>query len=60
GVVNRDFGYVYDIDQFECINGVCEASKYFINLGYEVIVITNQSGLGRNYYTKDDFIKLTN
>ncbi|MEV9644133.1 D-glycero-beta-D-manno-heptose 1,7-bisphosphate 7-phosphatase [Aliarcobacter butzleri] len=60
GVINKDFGYVYEIDKFEFINGVFEACKYFINLGYEIIVVTNQSGIGRNYYTKEDFIKLTN
>ncbi len=29
-------------------------------MGYEIIVITNQSGIGRGYYSKDDFLKLTN
>ncbi|MCG3716770.1 D,D-heptose 1,7-bisphosphate phosphatase, partial [Aliarcobacter butzleri] len=31
GVINKDFGYVYEIDKFEFINGVFEACKYFIN-----------------------------
>lgn len=29
-------------------------------MGYEIIVITNQSGIGRGYYTQDDFLNLTN
>jgi D-glycero-D-manno-heptose 1,7-bisphosphate phosphatase len=29
-------------------------------LGYEIIVITNQSGIGRKYFTENDFLKLTN
>ena len=28
-------------------------------MGYEIIIITNQSGIGRDYYSKDDFFKLT-
>ncbi len=29
-------------------------------MGYEIIVITNQSGIGRKYFTENDFLKLTN
>ena len=28
-------------------------------MGYEIIIITNQSGIGRDYYSKDDFLELT-
>ncbi|RBQ31262.1 D-glycero-beta-D-manno-heptose-1,7-bisphosphate 7-phosphatase [Arcobacter sp. FW59] len=59
GVINKDFGYVYEIEKFEFIDGVFEACKHFINLGYEIIIVTNQSGIGRDYYSKEDFIKLT-
>ncbi|RXI30845.1 D-glycero-beta-D-manno-heptose-1,7-bisphosphate 7-phosphatase [Arcobacter defluvii] len=59
GVINHDYGYVREIDKFHFIDGVFDACKHFINLGYEIIIITNQSGIGRGYYTKDDFFKLT-
>ena len=36
-----------------------EACKYFISLGYEIIIITNQSGIGRKYFSENDFLKLT-
>lgn len=48
------------IEKFEFIDGVFDACKYFISLGYEIIVITNQSGIGRGYYTQEDFLNLTN
>ena len=48
------------IEKFEFIDGVFDACKYFISLGYEIIVITNQSGIGREYYTQEDFLNLTN
>ncbi|MFY9090210.1 D-glycero-beta-D-manno-heptose 1,7-bisphosphate 7-phosphatase [Arcobacter aquimarinus] len=60
GVINHDHGYVYEIEKFEFIDGVFDACRYFISLGYEIIVITNQSGIGRGYYTQEDFLNLTN
>ncbi|WP_418180963.1 D-glycero-beta-D-manno-heptose 1,7-bisphosphate 7-phosphatase [Aliarcobacter lanthieri] len=59
GVINKDFGYVYEISKFEFCDGVFKACKHFINLGYEIIIITNQSGIGRDYYTQNDFLNLT-
>jgi D-glycero-D-manno-heptose 1,7-bisphosphate phosphatase len=50
---------VSKIGKFDFIDGVFEACNHFIKLGYEIIVITNQSGIGREYYSKDDFIELT-
>ena len=59
GVINEDFGYVSKIENFKFINGVFEACKEFLTLGYELIVVTNQSGIGRNYYSEDEFLELT-
>ena len=59
GVINEDFGYVSKIEDFKFINGVFEACKEFLTLGYELIVVTNQSGIGRNYYSEDEFLALT-
>ena len=59
GVINLDHGYTYKIDQFEFIDGVFDACKMFADAGYQIIVITNQSGIARGYYTEDDFWDLT-
>lgn len=59
GVINEDFGYVSKIENFKFVNGVFEACKEFLALGYEIIVVTNQSGIGRNYYSEDEFLELT-
>lgn len=59
-MINHDYGYVSQIDKFQFIDGVFDACKYFIKLGYEIIIITNQSGIGRGYYSKNDFKNLTN
>lgn len=59
GVINVEKDYVYKIEDFEFIDGVFESCKYLQELGYMLVVITNQSGIGRGYYTQSDFEKLT-
>ena len=59
GVINYDYGYVSQIDKFEFIDGVFEACKYFQKLNYEIIIITNQSGIGRGYYSEKEFYTST-
>lgn len=59
GVINIEKDYLYKVEDFEFVDGVFDALKYFQSLGYKLIVVTNQSGISRGYYTKDDFDKLT-
>ena len=59
GVINVDHGYVYQSKKFEFIEGVFSACKVFYDAGYKIIVVTNQSGIGRGYYSEDDFLLLT-
>ena len=59
GVINVDHAYVYKIEEFEFVAGVFEACRHFVQLGYKLIVVTNQSGIGRGYYTEVDFAHLT-
>lgn len=54
GTINVDSGYVYKPSDLQLIDGVEEAMHIFQELGYLLIVITNQSGIGRGYYTLGD------
>ena len=54
GTINVDFGYVYKTEELELLPGVAEALRIFQELGYLLIVITNQSGIGRGYFTLED------
>ena len=60
GTINIDKGYVYKQEDFEFIGKAPEAIKIMNNLGYLVIVVTNQSGIARGYFTAKDVIILHN
>ena len=59
GVINKDKGYVYQVDDFEYIEGVFDACLELKNMGYLLVVVTNQSGIARGMYSEDDFHSLT-
>lgn len=54
GVLNEDHGYVSRWEDFRWIAGAREAVAAFNRAGWLVIVVTNQSGVGRGFYTEDD------
>lgn len=55
GVLNRERGtYTYTIEDFEIPAGVPEALKQLKEAGYLLVVITNQGGIAKGLYTKDD------
>ena len=58
GVLNEDPGYVYRWEDFRWIPGARETVAAFNRAGWLVIVVTNQSGIGRGYYTEADMHEL--
>ncbi len=58
GVINFDKGYVYKIDDFEFIHGIFKVCRHYMSLGFVIVVVTNQAGIARKYYTELDFHKL--
>ena len=59
GIVNVDHGYVYRVEEFEFREGIFDLVKLFSNTEYLIFIVTNQSGIGRGYYSEADFKKLT-
>ncbi|WP_019616241.1 D-glycero-beta-D-manno-heptose 1,7-bisphosphate 7-phosphatase [Psychromonas ossibalaenae] len=59
GVMNVDNGYVAKVDDFEFIEGVIEACQKLKEKGYLLVVITNQSGIARGYFSEQQFHTLT-
>jgi len=55
GTLNIDInGYIRTPDEFELFPFAGKSVKLLNDLGYKVIVVTNQSGVARGYYTQDD------
>jgi D-glycero-D-manno-heptose 1,7-bisphosphate phosphatase len=58
GVINREIDYLYRIEDFEFIPGTFATCRFFQARGYRLIIVTNQAGIGRGYYSEADFHKL--
>jgi len=59
GVINVDYGYVHDQEKFVWIEGARDAIKWLNDNGYLAIVITNQAGIARGYFSEDEFLSFT-
>ncbi|MDC0964546.1 D-glycero-beta-D-manno-heptose 1,7-bisphosphate 7-phosphatase [Candidatus Pseudothioglobus singularis] len=59
GVINHEVNYLHKISEFKFINGIFESCLNFQKLGYQIIIVTNQSGIARGYYKESDYEKLT-
>ena len=58
GVINKDTGYVFKQKNFKWRKNIFEFIKKYNDKNYYVIIITNQSGIGRGYYTEKHLLKL--
>jgi D-glycero-D-manno-heptose 1,7-bisphosphate phosphatase len=54
GTINVEKDYLYRIADFEFIPGVPQALKLLQDAGFLLVVVTNQSGVARGYYSLDD------
>ena len=55
GVVNVEKNYLHKIEDFEFIEGIFELCKKYQDLGFLIVIVTNQSGIARGYYSEEDF-----
>ncbi|WP_429190768.1 D-glycero-beta-D-manno-heptose 1,7-bisphosphate 7-phosphatase [Fusobacterium sp. PH5-44] len=60
GTINVEKNYLHKIEDFQFEYKVPEALKILKDLGYLLIVVTNQAGIGRGYYTENDLKILNN
>jgi len=59
GVINIEKNYLHKVEDFEFIPGLFASLQYLLSLDYKLFIITNQSGIGRAYYSQEDFDLLT-
>lgn len=58
GTINVDKGFVNRIEDFEFMDGAIEAIQLLNRNDFKVIVVSNQSGIARGYYTEKDLWRL--
>jgi len=58
GTINVDVHYLHDPGQFQMYPGVGEGLRSLKEAGFKIIVITNQSGIGRGYFTEEQLKKV--
>lgn len=58
GTINVEKHYLHKIEDFEYENGVLEALEGLQKLGYKFIIVTNQAGIAKGYYTESDYLIL--
>jgi D-glycero-D-manno-heptose 1,7-bisphosphate phosphatase len=55
GVVNEEVGYLHLADEVRFVDGIFSLCRTAAGLGYRLIVVTNQAGIARGYYSEEDF-----
>ena len=52
GVVNKNYGYVYKTDKFDFHFEIFEICRIAQSANMPIVIITNQSGIGRGYFSE--------
>jgi D-glycero-D-manno-heptose 1,7-bisphosphate phosphatase len=55
GVVNEEVGYLHRAEEVRFVDGIFSLCRTAAGLGYRLIVVTNQAGIARGYYSEPDF-----
>jgi D-glycero-D-manno-heptose 1,7-bisphosphate phosphatase len=59
GTINYEKNYVHKINDFKFIDDIFPLIKKYQNEGFLIIIITNQSGIARGFYSESEFQELT-
>lgn len=60
GTIIKDFGYVYQKEKLEFLELTVDGLKKFQSFGFKLIIITNQSGVGRGYFSLTEMEEFNN
>jgi histidinol-phosphate phosphatase family protein len=56
GTLLRDPGYLHRLEDYALLPGVCEGLRELRDAGFWLAIVTNQSGIGRGWFTERDFL----
>ena len=60
GTINVDKNYVHSVEQFEYEKGAVEGMRLLNDAGLKIIIVTNQSGIARGYFTEEEYVDFNN
>jgi D-glycero-D-manno-heptose 1,7-bisphosphate phosphatase len=55
GVINHEVGYLSRFEDVRWVDGIFSLCRVAVKAGYKLVVVTNQSGIARGYYSEADF-----
>jgi D-glycero-D-manno-heptose 1,7-bisphosphate phosphatase len=56
GTINKDCPYCKDPSQIVIYEDAVQLMKEYQDKGYLIVIITNQSGINRGYFSEEDFL----
>lgn len=60
GVINKEIGYLHQISDFEYTENCIKGLNIITEKGYAIVIITNQAGIAKGYFTESQYHDLTN
>lgn len=58
GVINEEIEYLHEPEKFKFVKGALEGIKKMQDMGFAIVIVTNQAGIGLGYFTKEDFFRV--
>lgn len=55
GVINEDFGYISSVENFKFKKNIFNLLRFFRDKSFKLFVVTNQSGIGRGYFSLEQY-----
>jgi len=60
GVVNKECGYISTVKQIQFNSEIFKISRFFKHIRFKIVIITNQSGIGRKLITEEQYLSINN
>jgi D-glycero-D-manno-heptose 1,7-bisphosphate phosphatase len=58
GTINEEILYLHDPEKFKLLPNAIEGIKKFSDMGYRIVIVSNQPGIGMGYFSEEDFYKV--